>query len=75
MPWRWLSFISPMNFVSIIPGAITFANGDVIKADMRAKQSISPDGVKTRYEVIKVVEHIKRYPFKQLPLSETDESP
>ncbi len=71
----WASVKDKVFLQGVDEGKIAFTNGDVIKAKMRAKQSIGPDGVKTEFEVIEVVEHIKRQPFTQPALSETDESP
>ena len=50
-------------------GLVTFTNGDAIKVKMRLHQWTGPEGLKSKHEVIEVVEHIKRYPSKQLSLS------
>lgn len=56
-------------------GLVTFTNGDAIKARMRLRQWTGPEGLKSEFEVVEVVEHIKRHPSTQLLLSEPDESP
>lgn len=54
-------------------GVISFAKGDVFRARMQLRQWRDADGLKSEYCILEVLDHIRRRPYQQLHLPESEE--
>lgn len=58
--------ISDSYFLEEVNKGSSFSKGDMLEVDLSLKSEITKDGLKTEYEVTKVLRHIRRF---QSPLS------